>query len=148
MNRMKKCLYLTRVSMTHWKWKWSKYIEEQVYTGYMVKTQGKWIYPHNMHIISVFMSFSTRQWWFAKWKCIIYFCCNTLQKHTFFPQDFIYVFERERLRQRMQEQEGQREREKWAPCLGTQSQDPGTMTQAEGRCLTDWTTQMPPKCTF
>ena len=29
------------------------------------------------------------------------------------------------------------------PDPGTQSQDPGIMTWAQGRCLTDWATQVP-----
>ena len=58
----------------------------------------------------------------------------------------IFIYLREKDREHKQG-EGQREKQAshWA---GPGSQDPGTMTWAEGRCLADWATQVPHDCDF
>jgi len=61
-----------------------------------------------------------------------------------FLEDFIYVFDRKRERESTSRGSGrQRQREKQPPRkaggaqCGTQSQDPGIMTRAKDRCLTN-----------
>ena len=63
-------------------------------------------------------------------------------------QDFIYL--REKRVSEKEHEQGERQREKPTPSeqgawRGAPSQDPGIMTWAEGRCLTDWATQVPPE---
>lgn len=57
------------------------------------------------------------------------------------------LYLRERDNERAQEGRRGRSRlpaKQGVPC-GAQSQDPEITTQAEGRCLTDWATQVPPQ---
>ena len=64
---------------------------------------------------------------------------------SFFKKYFIYLFDRERA-----QAGGVGEGEADAPAeqgarRGTWAQDPRIMTWAEGRCFTDWATQVPPQ---
>ena len=61
---------------------------------------------------------------------------NYNHKNLFFLfEDFIYLFDRER--------EHKQEDQQAEPGYGSRSQNPGTVTWAEGRRLTDWATQVP-----
>ena len=73
------------------------------------------------------------------WSCFIWW--RDILWRLFFKILFTYLREREIVRERMSRG---REREKQAPCwAGAGFQAPGIMTWAEGRHLTNWTTQVP-----
>ena len=64
---------------------------------------------------------------------------NSTFYHLLFLFKILFIWEREK---EHKQGEGQRKREKQGAWSRTRSQDPGIMTWAEGRCLTQWATQV------
>ena len=58
---------------------------------------------------------------------------------------YLFIWEREKecVREQKQGDQGREKQAEQETQQGAQSQDPGIMTWAKGRCITDWATQVP-----